>query len=44
MIDGLTNLTLYSNTAQALLDIGVLVGTSIAVFGLAVRLFKWRED
>jgi ABC-2 type transport system permease protein len=44
VIDGLTNLMLYSNVTQALVDIGVLAGTSIAVFGLAVKFFKWRED
>jgi ABC-2 type transport system permease protein len=44
VIDGLTNLMLYSNVSQALIDIGVLAATSTVVFGLAVKFFKWRED
>ena len=44
VIDGLTNVMIYSNAAQALIDVGVLVVVSVIVFSLAVRFFKWRED
>ncbi len=44
VIDGLTNVMIYSNTTQALIDGGVLIGASAIVFSLAVRFFKWRED
>ena len=44
VIDGLNSVMIYSNTAQALFDIGVLAATSVIVFVLAVRFFKWRED
>jgi ABC-2 type transport system permease protein len=44
MIDGLNNVMIYANYAPALFDGGLLVVLSIIVFGLAVRLFRWRED
>lgn len=44
VIDGLNNVMVYGNDAAALVDIGVLVVTSIIIFALAVRFFKWRED
>lgn len=44
VIDGLNNVMLYSNYGGALVDLGILAVLSVAVFALAVRFFKWRED
>jgi ABC-2 type transport system permease protein len=44
VIEGLTNVMIYGNYGAALVDLGVIVVISAIVFGLAVRLFKWRED
>ncbi len=44
VIEGLTNVMIYGNYGAALVDLGVIVVISAVIFGLAVRLFKWRED
>ena len=44
VIDGLTNVMIYGNYGAGLVDLGVLVVLSAIIFGLAVSLFKWRED
>ena len=44
MIDGLNNVMIYGNYGPALFDAGLLVVLSVAVFALAVRFFRWRED
>lgn len=44
VIDGLNNVMIYSNTTQALVDIGVLAAISGVIFALAIKFFKWRED
>ncbi len=44
IIEGLNNVMVYGNLTGAIIDV-VVVGTLTAViFGLAVKLFKWRED
>ena len=44
VIQGLNNVMIYENVGAALVDIAVLVVTSLVIFALAVRFFKWRED
>jgi ABC-2 type transport system permease protein len=44
VIEGLTNVMIYGNYGAALVDLGVIVVIAVVIFGLAVRLFKWRED
>lgn len=44
VIDGLNNVMIYGNYASALVDVALLVVSSVVVFALAVRFFKWRED
>lgn len=44
VIDGLYNVMIYGNLSPALFDLGVLLVTSLVIFALAVRFFKWRED
>jgi ABC-2 type transport system permease protein len=44
VIDGLYNVMIYGNLGPALFDLGVLLVTSLVIFTLAVRFFKWRED
>jgi ABC-2 type transport system permease protein len=44
VIEGLTNVMIYGNYGAALVDLVVIVVISAIIFGLAVRLFKWRED
>jgi ABC-2 type transport system permease protein len=44
MIDGLTNVMIYSNYGPALTDCLILAVLAVIVFALAVRFFRWRED
>jgi ABC-2 type transport system permease protein len=44
VIDGLNNVMIYQNVGPAYFDLAVLSATSIIIFALAVRFFKWRED
>jgi ABC-2 type transport system permease protein len=44
IIDGLNGVMIYSNYAQATIDIAVVVVITIVAFVAAARLFKWRED
>jgi ABC-2 type transport system permease protein len=44
VIEGLNNVMIYGNINAALVDIAVLITTSVIIFGLAVKFFKWRED
>jgi ABC-2 type transport system permease protein len=44
VIDGLSSVMVYSNYAQATIDIIVVTIFTIVVFLAAAKLFKWRED
>jgi ABC-2 type transport system permease protein len=44
IIDGLNGVMIYSNYAQATVDLVVVTVITIVFFVAAVRLFKWRED
>jgi len=44
VIDGLNDVMIYGNYAPAYVDLGILLVISVVIFGLAVRLFRWRED
>jgi ABC-2 type transport system permease protein len=44
VIDGMNQVMLFSNTSKAILDLAVILGGSVVVFLLAVRLFKWRDE
>ncbi len=44
VIEGLNNVMIYGNYGSAYFDLGVLLILVVAIFGLAVRFFKWRED
>jgi ABC-2 type transport system permease protein len=44
IIDGLNGVMIYSNYAQAAIDLVVVTAITIVFFVAAVRLFKWRED
>ncbi len=44
VIQGLNNVMIYGNYGPATTDIAVLLVTSLIIFVLAVRFFKWRED
>lgn len=44
VIDGLNDVMIYGNYAPAYVDLAILVVISLVIFGLAVKLFKWRED
>lgn len=44
LIDGLNQVMIYTNLAQALFDIELILILSAVVFVLAVVFFKWRED
>jgi ABC-2 type transport system permease protein len=44
IIDGLNGVMVYSNYAQAAVDLVVVTVITIVFFVAAVRLFKWRED
>ena len=44
IIDGLNGVMIYSNYAQAAIDLIVVTIITIVFFVTAVRLFQWRED
>jgi ABC-2 type transport system permease protein len=44
IIDGLNGVMIYSNYAQAAIDLVVVTVITMVFFLAAVRLFKWRED
>jgi ABC-2 type transport system permease protein len=44
IIDGLNGVMIYSNYAQAAIDLVVVTVITIVFFVAAARLFKWRED
>lgn len=44
LIEGLNNVMIYGNYAPAYTDLAILLVISLVIFGLAVKLFKWRED
>jgi ABC-2 type transport system permease protein len=44
IIDGLNGVMIYSNYAQAAVDLVVVTAITIVFFAAAVKLFKWRED
>jgi ABC-2 type transport system permease protein len=44
IIDGLTAVMIYSNYAQATVDLIVVAVITVIVFAAAARVFKWRED
>jgi ABC-2 type transport system permease protein len=44
IIDGLNGIMIYSNYAQAAIDLVVVTAITIVFFVAAVKLFKWRED
>jgi ABC-2 type transport system permease protein len=44
IIEGLNNVMVYGNITGALIDFAVVIAITAVIFGLAVRLFKWRED
>ena len=44
IIEGLNNVMVYANTSGALIDFAVVAVITAIIFGLAVKLFKWRED
>jgi len=44
IIDGLNGVMIYSNYAQAAIDLVVVTVITIVFFLAAARVFKWRED
>ncbi len=44
VIDGMNQVMLFSNTAQAFTDLLIILVSSIVVFALAVRFFRWRDE
>jgi len=44
VVEGLNNVMTYNNIGPAMIDLLVIFAIAIVIFGLAVRLFKWRED
>jgi ABC-2 type transport system permease protein len=44
VIDGMNQVMLFGNGAQALTDFLVVLVASVVVFVLAVRLFRWRDE
>jgi ABC-2 type transport system permease protein len=44
VIEGLNNVMVYGNLTGALIDFAVIAVITAVIFGLAVKLFKWRED
>ncbi|MDG6988036.1 MAG: ABC transporter permease [Nitrososphaerota archaeon] len=44
MIEGLNDVMIYKNFGPAYFDAGLLLVISAAVFALAVKFFRWRED
>jgi ABC-2 type transport system permease protein len=44
VIDGMNQVMLFSNTSKAIVDLLVVLVTSVVIFVAAVRLFKWRDE
>jgi ABC-2 type transport system permease protein len=44
IIDGLNGIMIYSNFAQATIDLTVVAIITVIAFVAAARVFKWRED
>ncbi len=44
IIEGLNNVMVYGNFTGAIIDFAVIAVITAVIFGLAVKLFKWRED
>jgi ABC-2 type transport system permease protein len=44
IVEGLNNVMVYGNLTGTLIDLAVVGVLTAIIFGLAVRLFKWRED
>ena len=44
VIDGMNQVMLFSNASRAALDLGIVLIAGLVVFGLAVWLFKWRDE
>ena len=44
IIDGLNGVMIYSNYAQATIDLIVVLIITVVAFVAAARVFKWRED
>jgi ABC-2 type transport system permease protein len=44
VIDGLNQVMLFGNSGRALTDLAIVTIASVAVFALAVRLFRWRDE
>jgi ABC-2 type transport system permease protein len=44
IIEGLNAVMIYSNYAQATIDLIVVTIITVIVFIAAAKLFKWRED
>ncbi len=44
IIEGLNNVMVYGNVTGAIIDLVVVAAITAVIFGLAVKLFKWRED
>ena len=44
ILDGLNDVMISGNPGSALVDLVVTLVIALVFFGLAVRLFKWRED
>ncbi len=44
IIEGLNNVMVYGNLTGAIIDVAVVGILTAVIFGLAVKLFKWRED
>ncbi len=44
VIDGMNQVMLFGNTTLALTDLLIVLVAGAAVFALAVRLFKWRDE
>jgi ABC-2 type transport system permease protein len=44
IIDGLNGVMIYSNYAQATIDLIVVLVITVVAFVAAARVFKWRED
>ncbi len=44
VIDGMNQVMLFSNTARAAQDLAIVTVAAVVVFGLAIRLFRWRDE
>ena len=44
IIEGLNNVMVFGNVTGALIDFAVVAVITAVIVGLAVKLFKWRED